>query len=67
MRIDHLLVTPPVAARALGSEIDREARKGTPTPSDHAPLFIDLDAPGAPIDAGWAGADARIASRRAPR
>lgn len=67
MRIDHLLITPPVAARAVGSEIDREARKGTPTPSDHAPLFIDLDAPGAPLDAGWAGADARIASRRAPR
>jgi exodeoxyribonuclease-3 len=67
MRIDHLLVTPPVAARTVGAEIDREARKGSPTPSDHAPLFIDLDAPGEPIDAGWAGADSRIASRRAPR
>ena len=30
-------------------------------------LLIDLDTPGAPIDAGWAGAAARIAARRAPR
>jgi len=67
MRIDHLLVTAPVAARTVWAEIDREARKGLPTPSDHAPLLIDLDAPGRPIDAGWAGADARIAARRGPR
>lgn len=65
LRIDHLLVTPSVAARVVGSEIDREARKGKPIPSDHAPLFIDLDAPGKVIDAGWAGADERIAQRRA--
>jgi hypothetical protein len=38
-----------------------------PVPSDHAPLLIDVDAAGAPIDAGWAGADERIAARRAPR
>ena len=67
MRIDHLLVTPPVAARALWADIDREARKGLPTPSDHAPLLVDLDAPGSPLDTGWAGADARIAARRTPR
>ena len=65
MRIDHLLVTRPVAKRVIGAEIDREARKGTPIPSDHAPLSIDLDEPGKPFDAGWAGADARIAERRA--
>jgi exodeoxyribonuclease III len=67
MRIDHLLVTAPVASRTIWAEIDREARKGSPTPSDHAPLLIDLDAAGQSIDAGWAGAEARIASRRAPR
>jgi exodeoxyribonuclease-3 len=67
MRIDHLLVSRAVAARTIWAEIDREARKGVPTPSDHAPLLIDLDAPGRPIDAGWASADARIAVRRAPR
>jgi exodeoxyribonuclease-3 len=65
MRIDHLLVTKPVAARIAGAEIDREARKGKPIPSDHAPLTLDLDAPGQPFDAGWAGAEARIAARRA--
>jgi exodeoxyribonuclease III len=63
MRIDHLLVAPPVAARVVDAEIDREARKGPPTPSDHAPLLIDLDAPGRPIDPDWSGALARIASR----
>jgi exodeoxyribonuclease-3 len=65
MRIDHLLVTPPVAARAVGSEIDREARKGKPIPSDHAPLLVDLDEPGRAFDPGWAGAEERIAARRA--
>ena len=63
MRIDHLLVTAPVAARTRWAEIDREARKGKPVPSDHAPLVIDLDEPGAPFDAGWTGAEARIAGR----
>jgi exodeoxyribonuclease-3 len=47
------------------SEIDREARKGKPIPSDHAPLVIDIDEPGRPFDAGWASADERIAARRA--
>ncbi|MEO8626173.1 MAG: exodeoxyribonuclease III, partial [Candidatus Limnocylindrales bacterium] len=63
MRIDHLLLTAPVAARLVAAEIDREARKGVPIPSDHAPLFIDLDAPGVAIDAGWEGALERIAAR----
>ena len=64
MRIDHLLVSPPVAARVVWTEIDRETRKGKPTPSDHTPLVIDLDAPGHPFDAGWTSAEARIAARR---
>jgi exodeoxyribonuclease-3 len=63
MRIDHLLVTRPVAERLVWAEIDREARKGTPIPSDHAPLVIDLDGPGREIDAGWSGAEERIAAR----
>jgi exodeoxyribonuclease-3 len=65
MRIDHLLVSAPVAARTVAAEIDREARKGKPIPSDHAPVAVDLDAPGRPFDAGWASADKRIAERRA--
>lgn len=63
MRIDHLLVTAPLAARTRWAEIDREARKGKPVPSDHAPLVIDLDEPGVPFDAGWTGAEGRIAER----
>ena len=64
MRIDHLLATRPVAARTVWAEIDREARKGKPIPSDHTPLVIDVDQPGRPFDAGWASAEARIAARR---
>ena len=66
MRIDLLYVTPPVAARVVWAEIDREARKGPPTPSDHAPVVIDLDEPGKPFDAGWSGAMGRIAARTKP-
>ena len=67
MRIDLLYATAPVAARAVWAEIDREARKGPPTPSDHAPVFVDLDEPGKPLDAGWEGALQRIAARTKPR
>jgi len=63
MRIDLLLVTAPVAARVVGAEIDREARKGKPLPSDHAPLVVDLDEPGRAFDAGWPDA----AGRQRPR
>jgi exodeoxyribonuclease-3 len=64
MRIDHLLVTEPLASRTKWAEIDREARKGKPIPSDHAPLLVDLDEPGFPLDAGWQSAETRIAARR---
>jgi exodeoxyribonuclease-3 len=67
MRIDHVLVTAPVAARVVGAEIDREARKGKPIPSDHAPLAVDLDAAGRVFDAGWESAAGRIAERRKKR
>jgi exodeoxyribonuclease-3 len=65
MRIDHLLTTKGIAERTIWAEIDREARKGKPIPSDHAPLVIDIDQPGHPFDAGWAAAAGRIAARRA--
>lgn len=64
MRIDLLYVTEPVAERVVWAEIDREARKGKPTPSDHAPVVVDLDEPGKTFDAGWEGALARIAARQ---
>ncbi len=63
MRIDLLYGTESVAERVVWAEIDREARKGPPTPSDHAPVLIDLDEPGKPIDAGWEGALARVRKR----
>jgi exodeoxyribonuclease-3 len=67
MRIDLLYATLPVASRVVWAEIDREARKGPPTPSDHAPVVIDLDEPGLAFDAGWTGAIERIAARTKPR
>ena len=55
-----------VAERIVWAEIDREARKGPPVPSDHAPVVIDLDEAGAPFEAGWDAALARIAARGRP-
>jgi exodeoxyribonuclease-3 len=63
MRIDLLLLGADVAARVVDAEIDRAARKGPPVPSDHAPVVIDLDEPGVPLDPDWEGALARIAKR----
>ena len=63
MRIDLLLAGEVVAGRLVDAEIDRQARKGPPIPSDHAPLVIDLDEPGKPFDPDWEGALARIAKR----
>jgi exodeoxyribonuclease-3 len=49
MRIDHVLVSKPLAAGITYALIDREARKGLGKtdnpPSDHAPLFVDIDWP----------------------
>ena len=67
MRIDLLYSTAPVVARVVWSEIDRAARKGPPTPSDHAPVVMDLDEPGKDFDPGWSGALERIAARTKPR
>jgi len=66
MRIDLLYVTKPIADRIVWAEIDREARKGPPIPSDHAPVVLDLDEVGVAFDAGWEGALARIAARGRP-
>ena len=45
MRIDHVYVSPPLAARAIAAERDREARKPSTypgIPSDHAPAHRRL-------------------------
>jgi exodeoxyribonuclease-3 len=41
MRIDLVLLSRPLAERASGARIDRDARKGK-KPSDHAPVVVDL-------------------------
>ncbi len=46
MRIDLVYASAPFAAAVTDAYIDREARKGK-GPSDHAPVVVDLDLPGA--------------------
>ncbi len=41
MRIDLVLLSADLAARARGAFVDRDARKGQ-KPSDHAPVVVDL-------------------------
>jgi exodeoxyribonuclease-3 len=46
LRIDFVLASPPLAARVTGALIDRDERdpaQGTGSPSDHAPVVVDLD------------------------
>jgi exodeoxyribonuclease III len=45
MRIDLVLLSPPLAARVLSAEIDRNARKKSPKgnkPSDHTVVVVEL-------------------------
>ena len=45
MRIDHVLASAPLAARALSADRDRDARKPSTypgIPSDHAPVVVDF-------------------------
>jgi len=41
LRIDHILLTPPLAAACGACRIDRNARKGE-KPSDHAPVIAEF-------------------------
>jgi exodeoxyribonuclease-3 len=45
LRIDHFLLTPPLAARLLSVTVDRDERKGK-LPSDHAPVIAAFAEPG---------------------
>jgi exodeoxyribonuclease-3 len=42
LRIDHILLSPGLAAACVSCRIDRQARKGE-KPSDHAPVVAELD------------------------
>lgn len=42
MRIDLVLTSPDLSARAVGAFVDRDARKGV-KPSDHAPVVLDVE------------------------
>lgn len=42
LRIDHVLMTQPLAARAREAVVDRDERKGEGA-SDHAPVIVTLD------------------------
>ena len=42
LRIDHVFLSEPLAARCRAARIDRSERKGK-QPSDHAPVVVELD------------------------
>lgn len=42
LRIDHILVSPPLVARTTNCRIDKTPRKNE-RPSDHAPVLLELD------------------------
>ena len=42
LRIDHVFLSEPLAAKCAAAHIDREERKGK-QPSDHAPVVVELD------------------------
>lgn len=46
MRIDLVLLTPPLAAACHAARVDRDARKKSPAghkPSDHAPVVVEIE------------------------
>jgi exodeoxyribonuclease-3 len=45
IRIDHLLLSPQAADRLTDAGIDRHVR-GWDKPSDHVPVYVDLDIAG---------------------
>ena len=66
IRMDHFLLSPPLAKRLMAAGVDRNVRGWTKT-SDHAPVWIELSdaTPRAPIrPASRRGASAR--ARRRP-
>jgi len=44
IRIDHFLLSPALAERLKGCEIDKEPR-GQEKPSDHTPIIVTLSDP----------------------
>jgi exodeoxyribonuclease-3 len=42
LRIDHVFLSEPLAAKCISAQIDRDERKGK-QPSDHAPVVVELD------------------------
>ncbi|MEA2878921.1 MAG: exodeoxyribonuclease [Hyphomicrobiales bacterium] len=58
LRLDHILLSPDLAARLKASGVDRAVR-GKPNASDHAPVWVELGAPKSPR--------AAKAPRRAPK
>ncbi|MBV6319636.1 exodeoxyribonuclease III [Duganella violaceipulchra] len=47
LRIDHLLLSPGLAPALKAAEVDRAVR-GRDKPSDHAPVWVELDLEGGP-------------------
>ena len=65
LRIDHLLLSPPVAPRLASAGVDLWVRRG-PKPSDHAPLWVKL-APEGMVKASKSGTKAKARKRTPTR
>ena len=48
LRIDHVLLSPPLAERLVSAGVDREVR-GRDHASDHAPVWIELSSVAPPF------------------
>jgi exodeoxyribonuclease-3 len=62
LRIDHLLLSPPLAKRLISAGVDRDVR-GREHASDHAPAWIELA--GATATAGNFRGRRPVSSQRA--
>jgi exodeoxyribonuclease III len=65
LRIDHILLSPDLAARLKAAGVDRAVR-GKPNASDHAPVWVELEAVKQPHAATVRRASKPAATRDAP-
>jgi exodeoxyribonuclease-3 len=66
LRIDHLLLSPPLAARLVDAEVDSKVR-GWEKTSDHAPVWVELKDSGQARSAKRSTPEARPRRRTAAR
>ena len=66
LRLDHILLSPDLAARLKAAGVDRAVR-GKPNASDHAPVWVELGAPKSPRATKAARRVSKTSKARAPK